>query len=264
MSIDALVQKSQACLAQRVEIPGAPLWHMGMAAKFGKTESLQLLQNTIDYLTCKGKAGLDFTEDEKEFMKELFEAMWWGGKYLGYKEAATLANHYVNGGGKPIKLSPEVYKTSVIVSDVCAAMKSFVRELYAQKKPILSLKSTGAAFRASQYAKPLMRGRRSANTHGYLLPEGVLLAEQKNARLMKADNRFILQSSTSKTAIGFRTIWQIESIYDFEPFSKNYVTNLNMAPNVTLKIPDGLSEYLTKIGTAKVFKYYVEWHEEWK
>ncbi len=46
---------------------------MGMAVKFGKTESLQLLQNTIDYLTCKGKAGLDFTKDEKEFMKELFE-----------------------------------------------------------------------------------------------------------------------------------------------------------------------------------------------
>ncbi len=75
MSIDKLVELSQKCKSQRVDIPGAPLWHMGMTAKFKSNDSLKILQNTIDYLTCKGKVNLDFTDDEKEFMKELFEAM---------------------------------------------------------------------------------------------------------------------------------------------------------------------------------------------
>jgi len=57
---------------------------MGKVAVFESKESFDLLQNTIDYLTCKGKLGKKFSNDEKEFMKELFEAMWWGGKYRGY------------------------------------------------------------------------------------------------------------------------------------------------------------------------------------
>lgn len=264
MSIDALVQKSQACLALRVEIPGAPLWHMGMAAKFGKTESLQLLQNTVDYLTCKGKVGLDFTEDEKEFMKELFEAMWWGGKYLGYKEAATLANHYVNGGGKPIKQPSEVYSTSIIVKDVSEGMKDYIKELSDKKKQFQQLKSSDAGFKTSKIAAPLLRGRRSAENLGYILPSGALLTEQKNKRLKNADHRFILQAHTSKTGLGFRTTWQVQSVYDFEPFAKGDVTHLELGQGMTLKLPDGLSQYLTKIGVAKAFSHHSEWQENWK
>ncbi len=263
MSVDYLTDKSQICLSQRVNIPGAPLWHMGMAAKFDKSESIQLLQNTIDYLTCKGSAGLDFTDDEKEFMKELFEAMWWGGKYLGYKEAATLANHYVNGGGHSIKLPSDMYSSSIIVKDVCLGIKTFIKELYDKKKPYQIIRSNDAAFLTSKFASSLLRGRRNANTLGYLLPEGALLTEQKNKRLKNADHRFILQASTIKSAQKFITTWRVDSVYDFEPFSKGDITHLELAPNLTLKLPDGLSQYLTKIEVAKSFKHYSEWVENW-
>ena len=60
-------------------------------------------------------------------MKELFEAMWWGGNLRKYKEAAKLANHYVNGGGKAIKINASVYKESIIVIDTMSALKAFIK-----------------------------------------------------------------------------------------------------------------------------------------
>ncbi|MBN9671363.1 hypothetical protein [Roseibium aggregatum] len=53
--------------------------------------------------------------------------------------------------------------------------------------------------------------------------------------------------------------WSVESLYDFEPFPKPYYTNLPIAQGVVLKLPDGLSHYLTKVGVAKDFHYYSEW-----
>jgi len=264
MNIATLNQKSQACLSQRVEIPGAPLWHMGITGAFGNEDSLELLQNTIDYLTCKGQIGLDFTDDEKEFMKELFEAMWWGGKVLGMKEAATLSNHYVNGEGRQISLPATVYSTSVIVKDVSIGMKKYIKQLHDDKKTFKQLKSSDSAFRTHKIAAPLLRGRRNANNFGYLLPEGVLLTEQKNKRLKNTDHRFILQASTVKSSLGFTTTWRVESIYDFEPFVKGDITHLELSHDLTLKLPDGLSHYLTKIGVAKSFKHYSQWTENWK
>jgi len=127
VSLNNLIAKGNQCLEGRENIPSAPLWHMGKVAVFESKESFDLLQNTIDYLTCKGKLGKDFSNDEKEFMKELFEAMWWGGKYLGYREAAKLANHYVNGEGKSLRINPDLYKKSIIVSDTMDALKGYIK-----------------------------------------------------------------------------------------------------------------------------------------
>jgi hypothetical protein len=90
---------------------------MGKVAIFDSKTSFGLRQNTIDYLTCKGKTGKPFADPEKDFMKELFVALWWGGNYHGYREAAKLANHYVTGDGKILRLDSEVYEKSTIVSD---------------------------------------------------------------------------------------------------------------------------------------------------
>lgn len=86
MPLESVIAKGNQCLEDRENIPSAPLWHMGKVAAFESQESFNLLQNTIDYLTCKGKAERAFTKNEKEFMKELFEALWWGGKYHGLRK----------------------------------------------------------------------------------------------------------------------------------------------------------------------------------
>jgi len=43
--------------------------------------------------------------------------------------------------------------------------------------------------------------------------------------------------------------------------NKNLVTELALPKGSKLKIPDGLSEYLTQIDLAKAFAYFSEWQE---
>lgn len=264
MSLNYLIEKGNKCIEERENIPGAPLWHMGKVAAFESKKSFDFLQNTIDFLSCKGGLKKPFTDDEKEFMKELFEAMWWGGKYLGYREAAQLANHYVNGGGKSLRINPDVYKKSIIVSDTMAALKAYIKERAFNNKAIASIKTSNPEFLRSDYASPLKRGRRSPIRQGYIRANGALLVEQSNLRLKNTDHRFYLSVNTTKGSNDiFMSRWGVNSVYDFEPFEKNDITDLPLAKEFILKLPDGLSHYLTEIGIAKAFKYSASWNEAW-
>lgn len=123
----------------------------------------------------------------------------------------------------------------------------------------------GPQFVSSSFAAPLFKGKgRSVSRQGYLLSSGVLLTEQDNKRLKNTDHRFTLVMNAQKTPQGFRASWKVESTYDFEPFAKGDVSHLPLASGFTLKLPDGLSEYLTQIGVAKAFKHSSEWQETWK
>lgn len=70
--------------------------------------------------------------------------------------------------------------------------------------------------------------------------------------------------NTTKNGSNFISRWKVESIYDFEPFKKGYITDIPLAKGFILKLPDGLSHYLTKIGIANDFTYISTWQELWK
>lgn len=102
-----------------------------------------------------------------------------------------------------------------------------------------------------------------------MLKDGALLVEQSNQRLNNADHRFMIEVHTTisktKSKSVFFSKWTINSVYDFESFSsKDYVTDIPLSGNSVLKLPDGLSQYLTTIGVAKDFIYYSEWIETWE
>jgi hypothetical protein len=93
-----------------------------------------------------------------------------------------------------------------------------------------------------------------------------LLTEQNNSRLKNADNRFVLQSFTTRNQNRtFRTRWSVNSRYDFEPFSVEHVTHIPLGGSRVLLIPDGLSEYLThpRIDVARAFDHTATWYETW-
>jgi hypothetical protein len=253
---------------EEVNIPSAPLYHLGMAA-LGSKNNLIEIQNTVDHLDKKAHAKEPFTEDEKEFMKELYEAFAWGGIAKGMPEAAALADHYVSGNGEPLEMDPEPYKSSVVVNDTMDAMKSHIRELAENKQSFHSLKTNDANFKNSQHLRPLMmiNGSRDKDTEGYVRSDGLIYAEQNNHRLQKADNRFYLQADTIQLSNGdFQTTWRVDNTYDFEPYSKgDKVTTLPLDKNLKLNLPDGLSEYMDSgLGIAVPFKYHAKWTEVWR
>lgn len=182
--------------------------------------------------------------------------------YKGYKEAAALANHYVNGDGALLRINAEVYKTSKIVQATSEAMKEYIRELKSKGKDFSMLKCNNPVFMSRPCSQPLRR--MNFRTEGKMKASGVLEAAQDNHRLHKTDGHFFLEARSSVHAGNrIRTIWSVESIYDFEPFEKqDYYTEIPLGQN-KLVIYDGLSEYMTKIGVAKVFTYKAEWEEVW-
>ncbi|WP_444996087.1 hypothetical protein [Aliikangiella sp. IMCC44359] len=260
--VEKLQKKAALCLSKKVDIPSSPLWNMGMAAKFNSSKDFKKIQEASDYLACKARAKLNFSEDDKEFLKELYEAFWWGGQWKGYKEAAQLANHYVNGNGKNFMISSEVYEQSLIVQATMSAMKLFISELKSKKYNYSHIKCNNPMFRAKPYAKKLTK--MNYLTEGKMKHDGVLEAAQNDTRLHRADGHFYLEAYTVNLKTGKnKTTWCVNSIYDFDPFEKkNYYSEIPLG-KFTLLLYDGLSEYMTKLGIAKVFNYKAQWLEVW-
>ena len=191
-TINELSVTAKSCLEQAVKIPGAPLYHLGNIAVFKSKNSFELMQATIDYLTCKAQAKILFSDREKTFLIELFESFWWGGYIKGMPEAAELANNYVNGNGKALKMDSKPYEKSVVVQDTIQAMKSYIRDLANRNKNYFIIKTIDIKFRSSKYFKPLMliNGSRNRHSQGYVFSDGIIFAENNNQRLKKADHRF--------------------------------------------------------------------------
>jgi len=261
-----LKKQAEVCLAKKAEMPMSPLFNMANVAKRNATGDLKYLQDALDFLTCKAKAKMEFNEDDKEFLKEIYEAFWWGGQYKGYKEAAQLANHYVNGDGNgkadPLRINPEVYQTSRIVIATMEAMKKFITEKKMNRKSFFEFKCNNVEFISKPYAKALMR--MNYKTEGKMKRSGVLEAAQNNQRLHKTDGHFYLQAhSVLLPNKKIKTTWRVDSLYDFEPFErKDYYTHIPLGQQ-KLILSDGLSEYMTRIGVAKAFWYRAEWSETW-
>jgi hypothetical protein len=246
-----------------------PKYRMGKAGVFGSEESVKVVQEAIDYLTCKARHKQGFSEDEKNFLVDFYDGLWWGGWWKGLPEAKMLSNHYVRGGGTYVDIGSAVYEESVIVKDTMDAMKGYIRELQTKKKPVGVLRSDNPGFINSSFFKPISRNAqppRSTSKQGYVWPKGCLIAEQENQRLQKADNQFYLQSQTTirqdKSAV---TRWSVDSFYDFEAFpNTTKVTSLPIRSGLRISLPDGLSQYMVDLGIAKTFKYGASWSETWK
>jgi len=238
---------------------------MGMAAA-GFRSDLESLQHAVDYLTCKAKAKMSFTEEEKTFLKGIFETLWWGGQVKGFPEAAVLADHYVNGKGKNLKIDAQVYQTSVIVKDTSECIKDYVRQLIARKAAFGMMRSSDPGFLHSPLSRRVSRtSGRDLQRQGYLLNDGNLLTEQRNERLKNANNRFILVAQCAKLKDGtMHTRWSVDDRYTFEPFERaDFYTNIHLSPSQVLKLPDGLSQYMTVLGVANEFAYSADWTETW-
>jgi hypothetical protein len=238
---------------------------MGKAAA-GSQSDFNLLQNAIDYLTCKAKAKMPFTDEEKAFLKRVFESLWWGGEFKGYREAAELADHYVNGKGAKLKIDAGVYRTSAIVNDTSKAIEDYIRHLIVKGASFATIRSSDAGFLHSPQGRRVSwTSGRDIRRKGYVLKDGNLLTEQDNARLKNANNRFILAAQSVKAGnMSVFTRWSVDDRYTFEPFERaNFYTNIPLSSSHVLKLPDGLSHYMTVLGIATEFVYTADWTETW-
>jgi|GEM_PF-2510177 len=266
--LSQLSESATKCLDQQVPMPGAPAFDLARG-RLGSDASVGKVQDAVDYLECKAKAGMPFTETEGKFTEELYEAFSIGGKVSGMPEAAALADHYVNGNGVNLQIDSGAYETSTIVQDSTEAMKSHIQDLEAAGLPFEKVSTDSQSFVDSPQIKSVMsiNGSRSASTDGYVRSDGLVFAEQNNNRLQKADNRFTIDATTTQAPDGtFETTFRVENTYDFEPYSVgDKYTEIPVTSDSSLTIDDGLSEYMAsgEGGVANTFEYHAEWTETW-
>jgi len=232
------------------------------------TGDIEEIQDEINRLTKKAKSKEQFFQEEKDFLKALYSWIAWGGLLKWYPEASKLLRHYLNGNGQRLQINEKVYKTSVIVKYAVGEIKKIIcRDVNFNG----TIRNNGEIPSVGTL-QDLKRGGHEQNTKGTIRNGGYLLAEQENSRLKNADNQFPLESTSvikSLNPVKIKTRWYIESIWDYDSFEtqkkakKNLVTELPLPHGKKLKLPDGLSHYLTQIGLAQKYFYFAEWTEEW-
>jgi hypothetical protein len=246
------------------------------------TGDVAKVQKKVDALTAKARRGAHFKPDEKAFVVDLYEWIATGGRWKwvsssptepgqGLWEAGQLLGHYLHGGGKTLKIDSHIYETSVIVQYAMGEIKNAVTADLAHAGKIRSNGEIGS----SHVLKKKSFG--DSKSKGQILDGGVLLAEQSNARLKNANNRFVLRSKSTHgqvtkglaSPVAVTTTWRVEDSWDYNSFAeqkkqgRNDVTDLPLGGGKILRLPDGLSHYLTVEGLAKEFTHYAEWTEVW-
>lgn len=170
------------------------------------------------------------------------------GRLYGYKEAAKYTEE------APYKIKSEVYTTSKIVQYAESELKKIIADDFRDGNV-----SVGKRY-DSRILKPT---NRDSGTEGNVQSNGNLIVEQNNQRLKNTDRRFLLQVKILEiSGNDIKLLWYVLSLWDFDPYEKaDHITELpiNKKKEYVLRIPDGLSQYLTKVDRAAEFHHTAEW-----
>jgi hypothetical protein len=162
-------------------------------------------------------------------------------------------------------LKPDMSGTEEIPAPVYRNDAAVQKEILKHKTEVKAALRSGKLKRGgrTEFAINASATTSQGCSHSGLKPPGRRMLKADSERLKKANNRFWLQSYSTAAADRVTTRFVVTDCYEFEPFSKGFVTNLEMYGQ-KIVLPDGLSEYLTRIGLAKVFTYESFWTESWR
>ncbi len=213
----------------------------------------------IERIYQKMQQGQKVTDSEISFVRKFYLLLAVAGKAVGNTEASQLLYHYVEGTGKNIQIDSEIYSSSEVVKIAQEKMMQYVLQKVAQGKLPAKGKITSAdVFTQKQGFEGdydsyggVVKGEKGDQ-------KMYLIAEQGNARLKNANNRFILNLSytVNMNAGKVDVNWSVLDDYSFE--NSDYKTVLSF-PGGELVLRDRLGFYLTKFAGAKVFMHEASW-----
>jgi hypothetical protein len=199
------------------------------------------------------------TESDIRFLEYFYGTLAQGGRFLGgAPEAAKLLRRYLDIESTGVESVPSrIYEDSPAVQ----------REMELHRKEIREAVKTGKLPDDGNTSYSIHAGARAsedcAHAAGPRPPaKRLIFADADNERLKRANNRFWVQSYSVRTARVVTTTFVVTDCYEFEPFSKNLFTRLDQYGQ-QLILPDGLSEYLTRVGLARIFTYESSWTVKW-
>jgi hypothetical protein len=202
------------------------------------------IQARVDVQEKKAIKKKEFSSDDKAFLKDLYASLAFGGRVIGHREAADMLERYLAATGEPLRLGSEAYQADPKVKAAVAKLEFRIR---------------------ADAARSVVRKK--------YVSDRMNVSVSEDARLFYFSNVFFVQAFPEKnTGSHFRIRFRVDLTarfvsYDEEKalFGKCGIYRTPLMKNdkgETFTIDDGLSQYLTVLGLAKVFDYYSEWTEE--
>jgi hypothetical protein len=206
---------------------------------------------------ARSRAETVLTDDDIDFLDELYGRITLAGRVVA-PEASQLLRRYMRPGSSGVEEVPsDIYENSPRVqSEMDWHKAQIAKAAQAGRVPLKGGTSNFAVNGEARISEACGAPR------GARKPTRILLADGE--RLQKANNRFYLQSYSvrreeSKT---LETRFVVTDCYRFEPFHKKLYTEFDVL-GLKLRLEDGLGEYLTRIGKAKIFTYESTWEQPW-
>ncbi|MBN2352277.1 MAG: hypothetical protein JXD23_06885 [Spirochaetales bacterium] len=199
------------------------------------------IQARVDALEKKAIEKKEFSQDDKAFLKDLYSSLAFGGRFIGHNEAADMLERYLAGTGESLRLGSGAYEANAKVKAAMEKLKSRIR---------------------ADAARGKVRDKYSSDR--------ITVTVSEDARLFYFSNVFFVMAIPEKTADGrYRIRFRVDLTARFISYAEEkarygkygrvrtpFVKN---DKGEVFTLDDGLSQYLTVIGLAKVFDYYSEW-----
>jgi subtilisin family serine protease len=224
-----------------------------------------VLQNHVDDVTKRAKRqpnattrkGSVLTGEDIVFLDFLYTTISQAGRAVA-PEAAQLMRRYLDVDGVGIEVvNSGIYERSGAVQAETARHKAEILtavrrgKLPSDGKTHYDIFANARRTESCEHAQNIPR------------PPRQRMVTADDERLKKANNRFWIQSYSTRSDNTISTMYVVTDCYEFEPFHKGLYTELQLLGQ-KLRLEDGLSEYLTRIGLAKVFTYESAWTETWQ
>lgn len=271
------------------------LWAMAQVAHRQCERQYHLLQESAWQVAEKVSSGGELAPAEQVYAATLFANPWWGGEAFGFNESRhwlppvgnkstgvapfaqvqekniadlhqleqlRYVKHYLDGGGELLAANLNCYQHCVIVKDVTAALKIFIKNKINQRAPATLLSTTHKEFLLSDAAQQVERKRAHSEDSGYLFNDGTMVLELKNKGLTNFLNRFSITAMTTQMAGGLHTRWRVDGLFSIPDFNDNFADfELPLTGSINLKIRAGLGRELQNFTDAKPFRYFAAWAE---
>ena len=233
-------------VALRIYFPGR---QMKMAFSIATGVGISEMQARVNELEEKAIARADFTEEDKEFLRDLYTCMAKGGKLtLILLQTGQMMDHYLSCSGESLKTASRIFAWSPNVTDQMDKLRNrMLKDLQSGVEP-------KKRYASGVFYMPHWRS-----------PDSIFGLYHGRVFLK------ILEKDVDEITLGWRAevpwIWpSYESLfrkhneYHAECFA---IPNLRMlaGKKYALYIDNGLGEYLTQIGLAKSFLVFAEWEE---
>jgi hypothetical protein len=204
------------------------------------------LQKRIDDLEDKAIRRQSFSDDDKEFLEDLYRTMATGGKLtIVVGQTGRLMDHYLDGSGEDYELEPRIFTENVRVQRQMKALRRRVNleRCWPQK-----------TVRSPRFYMP----HRSSIDSVFGLYHGTLelTLERRGDRCVEKWRGEVPWQWPS-----YKSLKRKRGRYHAESFPMPNAYSLVAGQKHALRIDNGLGEYLVQLDLAKPFVAYAEWEE---